>query len=188
MTGLGMLESVGARSIHHPSMSYNDFNAALVVAGLKFFNALRWQVLSIDESVLAQAILRYHGHRPLYHGGGAGIKDGEQLLPSKLTGLDPRSSGQLLADRVGFVHVTSDIHTARHYANSVPSRGDVYHVQPTNLVVNPIHMRMAQAVAHRSDIPNAAVLNSGGLAAWIYHTLPSFLCQRAWVIGRVRDK
>ena len=183
VTALAALMGIEGRSIHHPTMGYTAFNEALVTAGLQFFNDPNWRVLSNSESDLSRDILAYHNNRPLYHGGISEFQAGSVLLPARLTGMDPRSSRHSLADRLDFVHVTPDIFTAKHYAINLPRRGCVYRVEAHGLTVNPIHMRMAQALAHRNDIPNGSIISAYGLAAWIYHTLPSLMCRRALVIA-----
>lgn len=117
-----------------------------------------------------------------FHGGGPGLAVGDTLLPSKVTGRDPRRNGRSLVDRTDHVFITPHKLTAAHYAKI--SGGQVFVVRPVGKV------DVEAAELHALDLLSLAVPAMAGFWAsnpWaaakaIYPAIQSYVCPSAQIV------
>ncbi|NTT85729.1 hypothetical protein [Tabrizicola fusiformis] len=176
-----MQEDTSASEAALPTYSGSmDFSGALA-GQTSLFERRPEESLSVAESEVARKILACANGSSLYHGGKGGLRLGDKLLPSRLTGNDPRGWAKLAYCSTS-VHVTADLDIAREYSKIRISGGAVYRVIPVgDLRVNPAWMRAAVSVSARPDVPFPDVLKVQGLAAWVWRIYPALMCDSAIV-------
>jgi hypothetical protein len=87
--------------------------------------------LTDTELAMSDEIIASLDMSALYHGGIAGLKSGDDLLPAGQTGMNPRKNMSGTTNRFEFVYFTSDLPLARSYAGAVKGHaGAVYRVEP----------------------------------------------------------
>lgn len=88
--------------------------------------------LSGSERLISDQTIKDLDGFQFYHGGLSGRAVGDVLLPSLLTGQDPRNNGAAVANRSAHVFATVNLDIARTYARD--AKGSVYLVKPQNIV------------------------------------------------------
>lgn len=144
---------------------------------LKFFSFEARRIASpmtdVERVAAVSAGAALKGGVLFYHGGTAGRRPGDHLLPPAITGADPMGAGPDYLHRVENVFVTTCLHVARGYAQRFQN-GCVYRVEPERpLIADPVYLRAA--VLFRADPELNGEVNFAEI-------LTAYSCPRAEVL------
>jgi len=100
--------------------------------------------------------------RPFFHGGFAGLRVGEKILPPAVTGITIRTPEQQARQRADRIYFTTGIEVAMLFAK-LRGGGDVYRIKPSAIESDPLTADVARGVIFMAPSAEIVAVEARGL-------------------------